>query len=156
MSIKKSIRILALALAIIIPGQLLTAEEVSITWKWEASQEGITVFRYQLDGEQSDLWTVVDASTLTYESAPLDGEVNHVLYVQQSFDGILWGPSGSYTYDAASYKASLNQVEAPVVASVEPVEAVVATQGAPVQEAAQTVNRNAIELSAFAGGRASN
>jgi len=156
MSIKKSIRILALALAIIIPGQLLSAEEVSITWKWEASQEGVTAFRYQLDGEQSDLWTVVDASTLTYESAPLDGEVNHVLYVQQSFDGILWGPSGSYTYDAASYKASLNQVEAPVVASVEPVEAVVATQGAPVQEAAQTVNRNAIELSAFAGGRASN
>ena len=97
----------------------LFAQEVDITWNWTATQDGISAFRYQMDGELEGAWTVVDASVTSYQTGPVDATVSHVLYVQQSFDGINWSTSGSTGFDPVIYAASLTEpVAAEVVAEV--------------------------------------
>jgi hypothetical protein len=75
------------------------AEEINITWKWSSSDKGITHFRFQKDGEDEDKWQVVDATVNSYTAGPFDASIEHVLYLQQSFDGINWGPSYAGVYN---------------------------------------------------------
>jgi hypothetical protein len=112
----------------------LFAQEVEITWNWTATQEGISAFRYQMDGELDGAWTVVDASVTSYETGPVDATVTHVLYVQQSFDGINWSASGSTVFDPIAYAASLVEPKAEQVVAEVPAEAPV-----PVEEPVEVV-----------------
>ena len=80
------------------------AGEINIYWEWSPSQEGISFFRYQKDGEIEKQWQVVDATITSYTSEDIDESKKHVLYIQQSFDGIKWGPSSSIVYNPETYK----------------------------------------------------
>lgn len=70
------------------------------TFSWRASGEAL-VFRYQLDGEDPAGWTVVPSTVTSYTAEGLSGD--HVFYVQQSPDGVIWSEScqiPSYDEDA--------------------------------------------------------
>ena len=68
------------------------ALEGLVTWTWFENDPDVEFFRYQVDGEDDDNWTVVDWSVneVTYE---LDVSVIHTLYLQQSYDGVIWSES---------------------------------------------------------------
>jgi hypothetical protein len=118
-------RIVIMAFIMLATSAFLFAQEVSITWNWSASQDGISAFRYQMDAEEENAWTVVDVSVTEYETGPVDATVPHVLYVQQSFDGENWSASGSIAYDPEEYSALLTDkpdTDADVIAGVDKAE----------------------------------
>ena len=80
------------------------AGEININWTWSPSEEGITHYRYQKDGEEEGAWKVVDATVTSYSVGPVDASIRHILFIQQSYDGIHWGPSGSVVYDPETYE----------------------------------------------------
>ena len=131
---KKSvyIRIAVLVVVMLLTGAAVFAAEVSILWSWSPSQEGVTAFRYQLDGEENALWTVVDASVTTYESGPVDSSIGHTLYVQQSLDGTHWSSSGAISFDPMEYAASTSMEMIPEPAAApEPEKKELAETAAP-------------------------
>ena len=65
-----------------------------VTWTWYENDPNVEFYRYQLDGEEEGRWTVVDWS-VTEVSLTLDVSVIHTLYLQQSYDGEIWGPSSA-------------------------------------------------------------
>ncbi|PKL14177.1 MAG: hypothetical protein CVV52_02925 [Spirochaetae bacterium HGW-Spirochaetae-8] len=115
------------------------AQEVDITWNWTATQDGITAFRYQMDGELDGAWTVVDAAVTSYETGPVDATVPHVLYVQQSFDGVNWSASGSTAFDPVAYAASIAEPAAEEVIAEAPAEVVAVVAEVPVETPAEVV-----------------
>lgn len=78
--------ITVLAVLILLPA-FLFAVPVVVTWEWLLEDPLVTTFRYQVDGEEEDNWTVVDSSVTSYTERGLDGTVDHSLYLQQSYDG---------------------------------------------------------------------
>lgn len=112
----------------------LFAGEISIMWEWEKADEDVVAFRYQLDAQEADGWTVVDSSVTSYSVGPVDDTVSYSLYLQQSYDGITWSESGQLTYDPVEFGAvevvaepmpeTVAVAEEPVVPEVaeEPVE----------------------------------
>ena len=83
------------AIVLLISAFALFALEGEVTWVWFENDPNVEYYRYQLDGEEDDKWTVVDWS-VTEVTYMLDVSVLHVLYLQQSYDGINWSES-SYT-----------------------------------------------------------
>ena len=81
-----------LALLVLLP-VMVFATEVVITWEWMLDDPQITGFRYQLDGEDPDNWTVVDSMTSSCVIENLDGSKEYTLYLQQTYDGVNWSPS---------------------------------------------------------------
>lgn len=173
MKLPRHALIMVLAVALLASSTLLAAQEVSITWAWKATQSGVTAFRYQLDNEIEGLWTVVDASVLSFTSGPLDASVDHVLFVQQTLDGSIWGPSGKYPFDAAAYSGTVatNVAQAPLpeapaaeqpavesqpVAQPEAVAVAPAPVDVPAEPTKPSTTRVGLELSGFAGGVANN
>ena len=63
--IRKSV--IALMALLMIAGVPLTADTMSVTWEWLLDDPEVTVYRYQLDGEDPDGWTEIggDESTLS-------------------------------------------------------------------------------------------
>jgi hypothetical protein len=102
----------------------LFAGEISIMWEWEKADEDVVAFRYQMDAQEADGWTVVDSSVTSYSVGPVDDTVSYSLYLQQSYDGITWSESGQLTYDPVEFGA--------VEAAVEPVPGTVAVAEEPV------------------------
>lgn len=113
---RKSWIFLVLILGISVLG--LGAEE-AVRWTWNSQDGKISWFRYQLNAQEEDGWTVVDASVTSVvlsvqdmlQSLPqsvaedsVSGEGNAsqdvvlTLYVQSSYDGVLWSQSGCSTY----------------------------------------------------------
>ena len=113
---RKSWIFLVLILGISVLG--LGAEE-AVRWTWNSQDGKISWFRYQLNAQEEDGWTVVDASVTSVvlsvqdmlQSLPqsvaedsVSGEGNSsqdvvlTLYVQSSYDGVLWSQSGCSTY----------------------------------------------------------
>ena len=88
------------------------ATEVVITWEWMLDDPQITGFRYQLDGEDPDNWTVVDGMTSSCSIQHLDGSKEYTLYLQQTYDGVNWSPSA---ISIAMPLYSAEEIEAPVV-----------------------------------------
>jgi len=84
---------LLLTFLILIVSSFLFAVEVSGTWYWATDDWNIQFFRYQLDGELEDNWTVVDSNVYSVTINELDGDVEHTLFVQQSYDGKAWSES---------------------------------------------------------------
>jgi hypothetical protein len=87
------VKFIALLTALVLVPVLVFAAPVIVTWEWLLEDPMVTTFRYQLDGEDDDNWTVVDAFVTSYTQEGLDGEVTHTLYLQQSYDGINFSES---------------------------------------------------------------
>lgn len=81
----------------------LFSKEINIIWKWHPSEESISYYRYQKDGEYEDKWQVVDSTVNSYEVGPLDASKVHILYLQKSSDGINWSRSGVGIYNPETY-----------------------------------------------------
>jgi len=130
-------RILALIATVSLAMASIFASTVTVNWEWLNLDDGIKYFRYQIDGEDEELWTVVDSSVTSYSAEGLDGSVAYTLYLQQSYDGETWSASASST----SMPVEEFEVEEPVEEEVpeeapieEPVEEV-AEEPEPVVEA---------------------
>ena len=87
-------RLLIAAILIFVSAAALFALDGIVTWTWYENDPNVEFYRYQLDGEEDGRWTVVDWS-VTEVSLTLDVSVIHTLYLQQSYDGVLWGPSSA-------------------------------------------------------------
>ncbi len=88
-SMKKLLALLLL-LTCVLSGVLATTGRV--TWSWFENDPRVSYYRYQVDGELDDNWTVVDYS-VNEASFELDISVIHTLYLQQSYDGVQWSES---------------------------------------------------------------
>ncbi|NCC12016.1 MAG: hypothetical protein EOM32_01445 [Spirochaetia bacterium] len=130
-------KFIAVLAALILLPTFLFAVPVVVTWEWLLEDPMVTTFRYQIDGEEEDKWTVVDSSVTSYTERGLDGTQAHTLYLQQSYDGVYF--SGS----ALSVAEPMFPVEEPtsVVAEVPAVaeEPVVAAEEGMVAEAEPAV-----------------
>ena len=106
--------IVALLAAVVLP--LSAKKAMNVSWEWLLSDPEVTAYRYQLNGEAEDGWTVVDGNTSVYTATGLDPYSDYTLYLQCSYDGINWSASASSTAYA------LLKEEAPVEEVVEVVE----------------------------------
>lgn len=86
-----------MAVALLSAASAISASPVAVTWEWSLEDPEVTTFRYQLDGEDPDGWTVVDATHTTYTAEHLDGTKSYTLYLQQSYDGVNFSESASAT-----------------------------------------------------------
>lgn len=110
---KRSLRLflmITMVLLLCTTGQLF-AEEISITWEWDVANEDVVAFRYQLDGEEPDKWTVVDTSVTSYTLGPIEDTSFHILYLQQSYDREQWSASATMVYDPVEFGVVLPPTE---------------------------------------------
>lgn len=70
----------------------LFALDGNVKWVWFENDPGVEYYRYQLEGEDDDKWTVVSWS-VNEVTFFLDVSVLHTLYLQQSYDGVNWSES---------------------------------------------------------------
>ena len=126
---KRILMIAALLIALALP---LFAVQATVDWQWEMNDPDVQYFRYQLDSESEDGWTVVPADVLSYSQSGLDGSRSYTLYLQQSYDGINWSASAS----AASEPAVPAEAEftAEPAVTEETVEIPVVEEALPVEE----------------------
>ncbi len=87
--------IVALLAMVILP--LSAKKAMNVSWEWLLSDPEVTAYRYQLNGEDADGWTVVDGNTSVYTATGLDPYSDYTLYLQCSYDGINWSASASST-----------------------------------------------------------
>lgn len=104
-----------------------------VTWTWFENDPNVEFYRYQVDGEEDGKWTVVDwsVSEVSYE---LDVSVVHTLYLQQSYDGIVWSESSmtdSEIYQPAEYEETPEEL---------PAEEIQAPEGQPAESAPEEVD----------------
>lgn len=95
-SIMKKRIITLLALLVLLP-VMVFATDVVITWQWMLDDPQVTGFRYQLNGEDPEGWTVVDGMTSSCVFENLDSSKEYTLYLQQTYDGVNWSPSAVST-----------------------------------------------------------
>lgn len=62
----------------------------SLKWTWYSQDEKVSYYRYQLDTEEENNWTIVDSSVTT---VTLPKTELNTLYVQASYDGVIWSTS---------------------------------------------------------------
>ena len=106
--------IIALTAMLMIVSVPLAAAQMTVRWEWLLDDPDVTAYRYQLDGEDPDGWTMVSGDTSSAEFSGLDADKAYTLYVQRSYDGVNWSPSASST--AAVEKAAPEEVpEEPIV-----------------------------------------
>lgn len=99
-------RLLSLLLILVFAMSAAFALDGIVTWVWYVNDWDVQYYRYQLDGEDDDKWTVVgwDVNEVTLE---LDVSVVHTLYLQQSYDGVTWSVSSSA--DSEIYEAGTTE-----------------------------------------------
>jgi hypothetical protein len=122
-------KFIALLAALVLLPAVLFAVPVVVTWEWLLEDPMVTTFRYQVNGEDDDKWTVVDSSVTSHTERGLDGTLAHTLYLQQSYDGI------HFSDRAISVAAPMFPAieEMPVIAE-EPVVVAEPETAAPVAE----------------------
>ena len=83
--------LLCLALALICMASLF-AVQAYVTWTWYENDSDVQFYRFQLDAQEDDGWTIVgnDVNEITLL---LDVSQAHSLYLQQSYDGQIWSES---------------------------------------------------------------
>ena len=83
--------LLCLALALISMASLF-AVQAYVTWTWYENDSDVQFYRFQLDAQEDDGWTIVgnDVNEITLL---LDVSQAHSLYLQQSYDGQIWSES---------------------------------------------------------------
>lgn len=88
---KRLIMALAVLAAIVAP--VVAAETMSVTWQWGHDDANVNYYRYQVNNESDDGWTVVPSSVLSYDATELDPYQSYTLYLQCSYDGENWSES---------------------------------------------------------------
>ncbi len=83
--------------ALVLFSATLLAAPMNVSWEWMLDNPKVTNFRFQVNGEDPEQWIVVDASVTKYEAEVLDGSQAYTLYLQQSFDGVLYSESAKST-----------------------------------------------------------
>lgn len=119
---EKVLFVFALLAMVIMP--LSAAKTMKVSWQWLLNDPDVTAYRYQLNAEDADGWTVVDGNTDTFTAKGLDPYADYTLYLQCSYDGENWSETASSTAFAML-----------TVEEVAPV-AVVAEEAAPAAEVA--------------------
>lgn len=109
----KVIFIIALLAMVVLP--LSAAKAMNVSWQWLLSDPDVTAYRYQLNGEVEDGWTVVDGKTDTYSATDLDPYKDYTLYLQCSYDGVNWSESATSTAYALLQHSVVETVSEPVV-----------------------------------------
>lgn len=89
---KSAKRVLALFMILVFAVLSLSALDGSVTWYWYINDSKVEFYRYQVDGEEDGFWTVVD-KYVDFVTIDLDVSVVHTLYLQQSYDGLVWSAS---------------------------------------------------------------
>ena len=112
----------ALAVILLIALPLSAAKSMNVTWSWLLNDPYVTSYRYQLDGESEDGWTVVDGTTSSYQATGLDPYKDYTLYLQCTYDGKIWSDSATSTAYALLQVEEIVE-DLPVVEEVAPVEA---------------------------------
>ncbi|NLZ68675.1 MAG: hypothetical protein GX903_06695 [Spirochaetales bacterium] len=107
---------------------------VNVTWEWLLDDMDVNYFRYQLEGELDNAWTVVPSSVTTFELANVDGSIEHTLYLQQSYDGKNWSASAI----AVSTPIPVEEVVEEVPVVEEPALVTPVVEEVPVAEVAPT------------------
>ena len=112
--LSKVLLFIAIVLCISLP--LSAAKMMNVTWQWLLNDPYVTSYRYQLDGENEDGWTVVSADTDTYVAVGLDPYKDYTLYLQCTYDGSVWSESAKSTaYALLEYVEVPAVVEEPIV-----------------------------------------
>ncbi len=109
---------IVLLMSTIVP---LIAQSISITWEWDAADEEVVAFRYQVNAEDPEGWTVVDSSVTEFTVGPVDDTSYYTLYLQQSYDGENWSPSALVAYDPEEFGVLLPEPTVEPVVIDEPV-----------------------------------
>ena len=97
---KRNKLMLALAALLIIGLSGLSAAGMTVSWEWLLDDPDVTAYRYQLNGEEEDGWTVVSGDTDSYTAEGLDPYQSYTLYLQRSYDGVNWSESAVSTASA--------------------------------------------------------
>ena len=119
--LSKVLLFIAIVLCISLP--LSAAKMMNVTWQWLLNDPYVTSYRYQIDGENEDGWTVVSADTDKYVAVGLDPYKDYTLYLQCTYDGNVWSESAKSTaYALLEYVEVPTVVEEPVVVEEAPVE----------------------------------
>ena len=119
--LSKVLLFIAIVLCISLP--LSAAKMMNVTWQWLLNDPYVTSYRYQIDGENEDGWTVVSADTDKYVAVGLDPYKDYTLYLQCTYDGNVWSESAKSTaYALLEYVEVPAIVEEPVVVEEAPVE----------------------------------
>lgn len=90
----------AMALIALVISPIFAIQVMNVTWQWSLDDTEVTAYRYQLNGEEDDKWTVVDGSVGEYSATSLDPYSDYTLYLQASYDGSLWSESAQSTAKA--------------------------------------------------------
>ena len=69
------------------------ASTVTVEWQWTVNDPAVQFFRYQVDGEDPNLWEYVPCDVTSYSISGVDGSRSYALYLQQSYDGRNWSAS---------------------------------------------------------------
>ena len=85
-------RVFLAVIILLVSAISLAAAEADVTWVWFENDPNVQFYRYQIDGEDDDNWTVVNF-LVNEVTVTLDVSVLHTLYLQQSYDGIHWSAS---------------------------------------------------------------
>ncbi len=67
----------------------------AVSWTWTTPDSAIRYYRYQLNGEKDDRWTVIDS---TEGKAVIHSSGRNVLHIQSSYDGNIWSESTVTAY----------------------------------------------------------
>ena len=94
-------RKLLVLFSILITAASLSAGTMTAEWEWLLDDPDVTVYRYQLDGEDPDGWTEVSGDTDSVTIENLDSEREYTLYLQRSYDGVNWSGSAECTVRTA-------------------------------------------------------
>ena len=104
--VKKVLMVMALFAVLLVPA--FAATQVSIDWQWQINDPAVKYFRYQVDGDSPDGWTVVGSDVTSYLLEGADGSRSYTFFLQQSYDGIYWSESSiSVSKPVVSQSATL-------------------------------------------------
>lgn len=119
-------------LLVLLPLSLFADEHFAV-WSWNTDDPEVTAYRYQLNGQDPENWTVVSADVSQYMYYIEDTTQEYTLYVQSTYDGENWSESGKSVF------AAIEAPEQPVAEEAAVVE-VVAEE--PVAEAKTPVEKS--------------
>ena len=139
-------RFAAVLIVILMTLSCVSAREGIVTWTWYENDPMVGYYRYQVDAEEPDMWTVVDWS-VNEVSITLDVSVVHTLYLQQSYDGILWSESSSTDSEVFAEEEPEPVEEEPVIGEEIPEEPEMQEEPEEPVEEAPVVEEGFIPLS---------
>ncbi len=123
------------------------ATEIDITWNWKPTVDDVSWFRFQLNGEYPDNWTVVSGDITSFTGKNLDANKSQTLYIQQSTDKLDWSKS-----EVSTVNLSKDEINALVESSSKKIKEVTELKEKPtktvetkkVAEPKKEINSNAL------------